>query len=151
MCTSLSAAIVAEPYAPTPICGRSSCCAGFGMAPGRVFRIYPALIACVAFMVLLGALGAPDIKTYFDSTLLSFIGKDITLFTGVKAGVSHPVFAGNVLPNALNGSLWTLPYEVKLYVALAMCVAVLRYNSWSRWSWPDAPCWRWAWPRSIRS
>jgi peptidoglycan/LPS O-acetylase OafA/YrhL len=71
---------------------------------------------------------APDLKTYFDSTLLSFIGKDITLFTGVKAGVSHPVFAGNVLPNALNGSLWTLPYEVKLYVALAVCVAVLRYN-----------------------
>ena len=101
------------------------------MAPflfSRAFRIYPALIACVAFTVLLRALVAPDIKTYFDSTLLSFIGKDITLFTGVKAGVSHPVFAGNVLPNALNGSLWTLTYEVKLYVALAVCVAVLRYN-----------------------
>ena len=94
----------------------------------RAFRIYPALIACVAFTVLLGAMVTPDIKTYCDSTLLSFIGKDITLFTGFKAGVSHPVFAGNVLPNALNGSLWTLPYEVKLYVALAVCVAVLRYS-----------------------
>jgi peptidoglycan/LPS O-acetylase OafA/YrhL len=94
----------------------------------RAFRIYPALIACVGFTVLLGALLAPNIKTYFDFTLLSFIGKDITLFTGIKAGVSHPVFAGNVLPNALNGSLWTLPYEVKLYVALAVCIAVLRYN-----------------------
>ncbi|HEY7322415.1 MAG TPA: acyltransferase [Candidatus Binatia bacterium] len=94
----------------------------------RAFRIYPALIICVGFTVLLGIFVAPDIKTYFDIKLLSFIGKDITLFTGIKAGVSHPVFAGNVLPNALNGSLWTLPYEVKLYVALAASVAVLRYN-----------------------
>jgi len=94
----------------------------------RAFRIYPAVIACVGFTVLLGAFVTPNIKTYFDFGLLSFIGKDTTLFTGIKAGVSHPVFAGNVLPNALNGSLWTLPYEVKLYVALAVCVAVLRHN-----------------------
>ncbi|MGA8078442.1 MAG: acyltransferase [Xanthobacteraceae bacterium] len=94
----------------------------------RGLRIYPALIVCVVFTVLLGACVSPDIRPYFDYQLLSFIGKDITLFTGVKAGVSHAVFAGNVMPNALNGSLWTLPYEVKMYVVLALCFVAFRYN-----------------------
>lgn len=95
---------------------------------GRALRIYPALIVCVGFTVLLGACVAPDLGIYLDFKLLSFIGKGITLFTGVKAGVSHPVFAGNAIPNALNGSLWTLPYEVKMYVILAICFVALRYN-----------------------
>lgn len=94
----------------------------------RAVRIYPALIVCVGFTVLLGAFMAPDLKTYLDFKLLSFIAKDVTLFTGTKAGVAQPVFPGNVMPNALNGSLWTLPYEVKLYVVLAVCFVVLRYN-----------------------
>lgn len=94
----------------------------------RALRIYPALIVCVVFTVLLGACVAPDLQSYFDYKLLSFIGKDITLFNGVKAGVSHAVFAGNVMPNALNGSLWTLPYEAKMYVGLAICFVALRYN-----------------------
>jgi peptidoglycan/LPS O-acetylase OafA/YrhL len=96
---------------------------------GRAVRIYPALIVCVGFTVLLGACVAPNLGTYLDFKLLSFIGKGITLFTGVKAGVSHPVFAGNAIPNALNGSLWTLPYEVKMYVILAICFVALRYNN----------------------
>ena len=94
----------------------------------RGLRIYPALTVCVAFTVLLGACVTPDLPSYFDYKLLSFIGKDTTLFTGVKAGVSHAVFAGNIMPNALNGSLWTLPYEVKMYVGLAICFVVLRYS-----------------------
>lgn len=95
----------------------------------RALRIYPALIVCVGLTVLLGALVAPDLRIYLDYKLLSFIGKDITLFTGVKAGVSQPVFAGNAIPNALNGSLWTLPYEVKMYVVLAACFVAFRFNS----------------------
>ncbi len=94
----------------------------------RGLRIYPALMVCVAITVLLGACAAPDLKNYLDYTLLSFIGKDITLFTGVKAGVSHAVFASSTLPNALNGSLWTLPYEVKMYVILAISFVAMRYS-----------------------
>jgi len=95
----------------------------------RGLRIYPPLIACVAFSVLVGACFTPDIRTYFDYRLLSLICKDITLFTGTIAGVSHPVFAGSVLPNTLNGSLWTLPYELKMYVVLAVAFATFRFNS----------------------
>lgn len=94
----------------------------------RGLRIYPPLVVCVGFTVLVGACAAPDLARYFDYGLLSFVGKNITLFTGVKAGVSHAVFAGNAMPNALNGSLWTLPYEVKMYVILAGCLAAFRYN-----------------------
>jgi peptidoglycan/LPS O-acetylase OafA/YrhL len=51
----------------------------------------------------------------------------VTLFSGVKMGVPG-VFENNALPEALNGSLWTLPYEVKMYVVLAVCLALARYN-----------------------
>jgi peptidoglycan/LPS O-acetylase OafA/YrhL len=53
--------------------------------------------------------------------------KDTTLFFGVKAGVPG-VFEAAKYPEALNGSIWTLPYEVKMYVVLALCLAVCRYN-----------------------
>jgi peptidoglycan/LPS O-acetylase OafA/YrhL len=94
----------------------------------RGLRIYPALVVCIGFTVLVGACVAPDLRTYLDFKLLSFIGKDVTLFTGTKAGVSQPVFTGNVMPNALNGSVWTLTYEVKMYVVLALCLVALRYK-----------------------
>ena len=51
----------------------------------------------------------------------------MTLFSGVKMGVPG-VFESNAFPQALNGSLWTLPYEVKMYVVLAVRLAVARYN-----------------------
>jgi peptidoglycan/LPS O-acetylase OafA/YrhL len=95
---------------------------------GRTLRIYPALIICTAFAVVLGACFAPDLASYFDHELLAFIGKDVTLLTGIKAGLSHAVFVGNAMPNALNGSLWTLPYEVRMYVVLAICFLALRFN-----------------------
>jgi peptidoglycan/LPS O-acetylase OafA/YrhL len=95
----------------------------------RGLRIYPGLIVCVLFTVLVGACVAPDLGAYLDFKLLSFIGKDMTLFTGVKAGVSKAVFVGNAMPDALNGSLWTLPYEVKMYVVLALCFVVFRYHA----------------------
>jgi peptidoglycan/LPS O-acetylase OafA/YrhL len=59
--------------------------------------------------------------------LLSYIAKNVTLFSGVKMGIPG-VFESNAFPQALNGSLWTLPYEVKMYVVLAVALAVARYN-----------------------
>ena len=94
----------------------------------RGLRIYPGLAVCVLFTVTLGAFVVPNIKPYFNYQLLSFIGKNITLFFGDKAGVSEGVFIGNSYPNALNGSLWTLAYEVKMYVLLAICFAAFRFK-----------------------
>jgi peptidoglycan/LPS O-acetylase OafA/YrhL len=94
----------------------------------RGLRIYPGLAVCVLFTVTLGAFVVPNIKPYFNYQLVSFIGKNITLFFGDKAGVSEGVFIGNSYPNALNGSLWTLAYEVKMYVLLAICFAAFRFK-----------------------
>lgn len=93
----------------------------------RGLRIYPGLVVCILFTVTLGACVVLDFN-YFNYQLLSFIGKNITLFFGDKAGVSSAVFRGNVDPNALNGSLWTLTYEVRMYVLLAICFAVFRFK-----------------------
>jgi peptidoglycan/LPS O-acetylase OafA/YrhL len=38
------------------------------------------------------------------------------------------VFEHSPFPGALNGSLWSLPYEVKMYIVLALGLAVVRYN-----------------------
>jgi peptidoglycan/LPS O-acetylase OafA/YrhL len=67
-------------------------------------------------------------KSYFNYQLLSFIGKNITLFFGYKGGVAGGVFTGNAYPDFLNGSLWTLGYEVKMYVLLAICLAAFRFK-----------------------
>ena len=93
----------------------------------RALRIYPALAACVVFTVILGFVVATDRNAYVSVKLLSYIAKNVTLFSGVKMGVPG-VFEGNAFPQALNGSLWTLPYEVKMYVVLAVCLALARYN-----------------------
>ena len=57
-----------------------------------------------------------------------FIGKNIILFFGSEAGVTGQVFTGNVKPEGLNGPLWTLVYEVKMYVLLAICLAAFRFK-----------------------
>jgi peptidoglycan/LPS O-acetylase OafA/YrhL len=93
----------------------------------RALRIYPALAACVAFTVVLGFLVASDRHAYVGIKLVSYIVKNVTLFSGVKMGIPG-VFESNAFPEALNGSLWTLPYEVRMYVVLALCLVAARYN-----------------------
>jgi peptidoglycan/LPS O-acetylase OafA/YrhL len=93
----------------------------------RALRIYPALAVCVAFTVILGLFVATDVRAFVSHKLLSYIIKNTTLFFGVKTGVPG-VFEGSPFPEALNGSLWSLPYEVKMYVVLALCLAATRYD-----------------------
>jgi peptidoglycan/LPS O-acetylase OafA/YrhL len=75
----------------------------------------------------LGLVVATDLHAFVSHKLLSYIAKNTTLFFGVKTGVPG-VFEGSPFPEALNGSLWSLPYEVKMYVVLALCLAATRYN-----------------------
>jgi len=93
----------------------------------RALRIYPALVACVLFTVVLGICVATDLHAYLGPELISYVVKNTTLFFGFQGGAPG-VFEANALPQALNGSLWTLKYEVKLYVALAAVFAVCRYS-----------------------
>jgi peptidoglycan/LPS O-acetylase OafA/YrhL len=85
----------------------------------RVLRVYPALIAATLLTIALGAassklpwagfLANPQTGDYFWHTAL-----------GVDVRDRLPgAFAANPYPHVVNGSLWTLPVELRLYLALA--------------------------------
>jgi peptidoglycan/LPS O-acetylase OafA/YrhL len=87
----------------------------------RVFRIYPALVVAVLFTVILGM--------FFSSlTLLEYFGhSDVWLYLARNMTVLWPglplriadVFQGNPMSGLVNGSLWTLPWELAMYMSLA--------------------------------
>ena len=94
--------------------------------PGRYFlkralRLLPALAVAVAFTVLIVGplfttvpLGdyVTDAETWFYLVRASLL---VTI-----AGHLPGVFTDNVYPNAVNGSLWTLPVEAGCYVMVAV-------------------------------
>jgi peptidoglycan/LPS O-acetylase OafA/YrhL len=94
----------------------------------RVLRIFPALLVMLILTVfVLGvcvsnlppALYLADSRTYF------YFMKCATLITGVAENLPG-VFAGNPFRNTVNGSLWTMPYEIRMYAVLAVTWVVLR-------------------------
>lgn len=90
----------------------------------RVFRIWPALIlSSVITAVLLGPLLTQlTIVDYFNSNdVLRYIYN----ITSMNIQYTLPgVFVDNPYPNAVNGSLWTIPFEVFAYVLLFAFFAV---------------------------
>jgi peptidoglycan/LPS O-acetylase OafA/YrhL len=87
----------------------------------RVLRIYPALILMLVLTVLaLGAaFTAAPISEYFaDHATHVYLAKCATLVFGVVYELPG-VFTANAYPTVVNGSLWTMPYEVRMYLALA--------------------------------
>lgn len=94
----------------------------------RFFRIFPALF--VALMLSVFCLGPfftrVPLQSYFaDSKTWRYLLKGLTLFSGVAYELPG-VFAENPYAGAVNGSLWTLPYEARMYVILASVWAFLR-------------------------
>lgn len=86
----------------------------------RALRIYPALVAlCALTVFLLGpAVTEVSFAEYWQS---GTTWKYLETATGIRIQYALPgVFQNNPLPNALNGSLWSLPYEIKCYGALVL-------------------------------
>jgi peptidoglycan/LPS O-acetylase OafA/YrhL len=84
----------------------------------RLFRIWPALIATILISAaIIGPiLSTKTIAQYFSDPLTSsYITSNISLHTSY---VLPGVFELNKYPNTINGSLWTIPYEVYAYVIL---------------------------------
>jgi peptidoglycan/LPS O-acetylase OafA/YrhL len=89
-------------------------------AAARVLRIYPALVAATLVTIALaGATSAlplpdylehPDTRRYLWRTATGIAGTD--LLPGA--------YVHNPYPRAPNGSLWTLPVEIRLYIAIAL-------------------------------
>lgn len=96
-------------------------------AIARALRIYPALIAMVAITALLGALFSLQPSTHYfsDGRFWHYLLKNASLVTGLSNELPG-VFTDTPLKGAINGSLWTLTYEVKMYVALALLWGMLR-------------------------
>lgn len=83
----------------------------------RVFRIFPALIVCIAMLTFLaGPILSPySLKEYFsDSNTWNYL-KNMRLYISYTL---PGVFSGNPVSTAVNGSLWSLPVEFFMYLLI---------------------------------
>jgi peptidoglycan/LPS O-acetylase OafA/YrhL len=100
----------------------------------RVLRIYPALIVCVALTVfVLGPLTTIDANYWRDATTWRYLWANATLW---RAEFWLPGVFDSLPRTAVNGSLWTLPIEGRLYLLLLIAgtLGMLR-------PWRYAPAW----------
>jgi peptidoglycan/LPS O-acetylase OafA/YrhL len=100
----------------------------------RILRIFPALIIMLLLTVF--GLGIFFTSLPLQSYLLShktyhYLFKCATLIKGVEFTLPG-VFDGNPYKNAVNGSLWTMTYEVRMYVILAVVWFALSVIKMSR-------------------
>lgn len=91
-------------------------------AAARILRIYPGLwVALIISVVVCGtlvtSLPLADFATHFGTW--KYFLKNGTMLAKV-AYYLPGVFEDNPWKRAVNGSLWTLPMEIKMYFALAM-------------------------------
>ena len=86
----------------------------------RVLRIYPALAAAVLFSigVAMAVSTVPAREFLASPVTIDFLWRNATAWS---ARYDLPgAFADNPFPRGVNGSLWTLPIEVRLYLLLAV-------------------------------
>lgn len=89
-------------------------------AVARVLRIYPALFAAVALAIILAGISAPLSWKQFLSDPMTI---DYAWGNALAWRVRYLLpgaFPNNIFPGGSNGSLWTLPIELRLYVGLAI-------------------------------
>ena len=88
----------------------------------RVMRIYPALIVAMLFCVcVVGAYFTTfPLPEYFKHSVTWDYFKDNSTLLALTKYHLPGVFMENTYPVAVNGSLWTLPYEVKMYGLVAI-------------------------------
>ncbi|OGQ98057.1 MAG: hypothetical protein A2505_03695 [Deltaproteobacteria bacterium RIFOXYD12_FULL_55_16] len=101
----------------------------------RIFRIYPGLIVSVVFCVFIVGLyfTTLSMQSYLsDRETYRFLFKNSSLIFGLSDGYLPGVFENIPLKKAVNGSLWTLPLEIKMYAILAFVgVILVGIKKWS--------------------
>ncbi|MBC7651290.1 MAG: acyltransferase, partial [Deinococcales bacterium] len=94
----------------------------------RVLRIYPALLLAILITVFIIGLTVTTLSftDYFNSKTTWLY---LLTITGIKIQFLLPgVFNGSqFLSNAVNGSLWTIALEIKLYL-LVMFISIFSYK-----------------------
>jgi len=86
----------------------------------RLLRIYPALVLAVIVTIILGGISSRLTWSEFLSNPMTI---DFAWHTASGWNLRDELpgaFATNPYPRAVNGSLWTLPVEIRLYVAVAL-------------------------------
>lgn len=102
----------------------------------RFLRIFPALLISLFFCAyIIGPLftSLPLLDYLFSSGPFFFLIRNFVLLLGIEYQLPG-LFLDNAYPSAVNGSLWTLPYELKMYILLYFFFTVLvklreRFNS----------------------
>jgi len=96
----------------------------------RALRIFPALcVMTIVTIIFIGWNVSNEQRSDFFSSAqtFSYLIKNTTLFFGVEYRLPG-TFIENPYPGVVNGSLWSLPHEVRCYLALAlMCWLSLRF------------------------
>jgi peptidoglycan/LPS O-acetylase OafA/YrhL len=95
----------------------------------RLLRIMPGFIGVILFTVFVVGLAFTTIptKAYLLSQDTSSYVNGVFLYT-IQATLPG-VFNANPLPNAVNGALWTLPYEFTAYLLVALLGVVSMFRS----------------------
>lgn len=87
----------------------------------RALRIFPGLLAAafVSVFVIGGLMTTLDLKSFLSSA--QTWGLFVNYGSGLATHNHLPgVFANNPIQTAVNGSLWTIKYEVMMYILLAL-------------------------------
>lgn len=96
----------------------------------RILRIFPALIFVVLLSVfVLGPIVTTNkISDYFSNEHTYSYLKNILLYISYYL---PGVFENNIVPNAVNGSLWSLPVEFMMYIGVALLGIFGRYKKYA--------------------
>jgi len=92
----------------------------------RALRIFPALfvVVIVSIFVLGPLMTTEPVKEYFDSPFINRYFQNIFLHISFYL---PGVFEHNHVPNAVNGSLWSLPVEFFMYILVAVFAQSKQY------------------------
>jgi peptidoglycan/LPS O-acetylase OafA/YrhL len=91
-----------------------------GFVWARLLRIYPAIIVATLLTVfILGPIVTDkDVLSYITHIeTIKYLVKNLIVFLNVEFKLPG-VFENNPYPYAVNGSLWTLPHELRMYFIL---------------------------------
>lgn len=88
----------------------------------RLIRIFPALISCIVLTTLILSLVSTEGYDSYFRYCYSYVWHNILLYPQYSL---PGVFADNIYPNAVNGSLWTMPVEVAMYCVIGVMLLLI--------------------------